>query len=90
MPHKIYNQNVEFNEREAVRSSSPTDIQESWTEPEDSPYAKDETIEKMGGWFDRIFIAGFADGHVSNVSESIEEKVLRATFTKAGGEFLDK
>ena len=49
-----------------------------WTKPEDIPYAKDKPIEKMGGWFEGIFIAGFADGSVHNISESIEESMLRA------------
>ena len=57
-----------------------------WTKPEDIPYAKDKPLEKMGGWSDNVFIAGFADGHVTVFTEPVAENTLRAMFTKNGGE----
>ena len=57
-----------------------------WTKPEDIPYAKEKPLEKLGGWFEGVFVTCFADGSVHTLSESIDESILRALITKSGGE----
>lgn len=61
-----------------------------WTKPEDISYAQDRPLEKMGGWFDGLFVAGFADGHISVFTEPVDETTLRAMFTKNGGERMNQ
>lgn len=57
-----------------------------WTKPEDIPYDPAKPLPKFGGYEPRIFVAALADGSVRNVAQNVDEKILRASFTKAGGE----
>ncbi|HUY89166.1 MAG TPA: M56 family metallopeptidase [Pirellulales bacterium] len=57
-----------------------------WTKPEDIAYDPAKPLPKFGGYEPRIFNAAFADGSMRAISQEIDEKLLRALFTKAGGE----
>ena len=60
-----------------------------WTKPEDIAYRSDGSLPKFGGYFDDGFNAAFADGSVKFLKDSIDEKLLRALITMAGGEVFD-
>lgn len=57
-----------------------------WTKPEDIPYDPAKPLPKLGGFEPGIFTAAIADGSVRNLQQNIDEKLLRALITKAGGE----
>ncbi|HEV7225923.1 MAG TPA: DUF1559 domain-containing protein, partial [Pirellulales bacterium] len=57
-----------------------------WTKPEDIPYDPAKPLPKFGGYDPLVFVAALADGSVRNISQNIDEKLLRALITKAGGE----
>jgi type II secretory pathway pseudopilin PulG len=59
-----------------------------WTKPEDIPYDADKPLPKLGGYYQEGFNAALADGSVRFISQTIDEKVLRALITRAGGEVL--
>jgi hypothetical protein len=64
-----------------------------WTKPEDIEIDPDpaKPLPQIGGHMpDGNFAAAFADGHVEILSNSISPKVLRALFTIAGGEVIDR
>lgn len=57
-----------------------------WTKPEDIAYDPAKPLPKLGGHEAGVFTAATADGAVRNIAQNIDEKVLRAMFTRAGGE----
>jgi hypothetical protein len=57
-----------------------------WTKPEDIAYDPAKPLPKLGGYQPQNLIAAFADGSVRAVSQSLDERVLRALFTRSGGE----
>jgi len=57
-----------------------------WTKPDDIDYAADLPLPKVGGWFPNGFCAGFCDGHVAFLQDTLGEQTLRALITKAGGD----
>ncbi len=57
-----------------------------WTKPEDIDYVPSQPLPKLGGFFPGGFNAAFADGSVRFLYDTIDEKMLRALITKAGGE----
>jgi Protein of unknown function (DUF1559) len=59
-----------------------------WTKPDD--FIPDEEIAMRGlvGLRTDQFLAGFCDGHVQSLPESLEDKNLRGLFSKAGGEVV--
>jgi prepilin-type processing-associated H-X9-DG protein len=59
-----------------------------WTKPEDLPYDPRMPLPKLGGYFPGGFNVGMADGSVRFVSDKIDDQVLRALITKAGGEVV--
>jgi hypothetical protein len=59
-----------------------------WTKPEDIPFAPDQPLPKLGGFALRGFDALFCDGSVRFIMDSIDENVLRALITRAGGEII--
>ncbi|HEV3004659.1 MAG TPA: DUF1559 domain-containing protein [Pirellulales bacterium] len=59
-----------------------------WTKPEDIGYDPGKPLPKFGGWRAGGFNAALADGSVRFISDTIDEKVLRALITKAGGEAI--
>lgn len=59
-----------------------------WTKPEDIPYDATKPVPELGGLFPGGFDGLFADGSVRFFKSSINEKILRALFTRAGGEVI--
>ena len=59
-----------------------------WTKPEDIPYEAAKPLSELGGYFPGGFDVGFGDGSVRFIKSSINEAVLRALITKAGGEVI--
>ena len=59
-----------------------------WTKPDDIPYASDKPLARLGGLHPRGFHALLCDGSVRFISDAVDEKLLRALITKAGGEVI--
>ncbi|CAN5424735.1 hypothetical protein BH10PLA2_BH10PLA2_05820 [soil metagenome] len=59
-----------------------------WTKPEDIAYDAKKPLPKFGGYFPGGFNAAFCDGSVRFISAGTGEQILRALFTKAGGEVI--
>ncbi|HWB08423.1 MAG TPA: M56 family metallopeptidase [Pirellulales bacterium] len=59
-----------------------------WTKPEDIEYDPSKPMPKFGGRQSGGFLAAFCDGSVQFLSDTINEQVLRAMITKAGGELV--
>lgn len=59
-----------------------------WTKPEDIAYDPARPMPKLGGLRPGGFLAGFGDGSVRFITETIGEQTLRALFTRAGGEAI--
>jgi prepilin-type processing-associated H-X9-DG protein len=59
-----------------------------WMKPDDIAYDPAKPFPKFGGWHAGGFNAALADGSVRFISDTIDEKVLRALITKAGGEAI--
>jgi beta-lactamase regulating signal transducer with metallopeptidase domain len=57
-----------------------------WTKPEDIPYDPDKPLPELGGYSPGFFRVALADASVRVIANSIEEKLLRAMITIAGGE----
>jgi len=57
-----------------------------WTKPDDLPFDPENPAKGLGGADKRGFNALFCDGSVHFLLKDIDPKVLRALFTRAGGE----
>ncbi len=57
-----------------------------WTKPADFAPNADDPIRGLMGLYPNGFQAGFADGSVQFIAEGVDKVVLKALFTKAGGE----
>src|SRR5207253_1242913 len=57
-----------------------------WTKPQDIVYDTAKPLPKLGGFRPKGFNGLFADGSVRFISESVDEALLRAMITRAGGE----
>ena len=60
-----------------------------WTKPDDLKYDPENPMKGLGGVRPGGFLAGYCDGHVAFIAESVDAEVLKAMFTKAGGEAID-
>ena len=60
-----------------------------WTKPEDVTYDPKKPLPRFGGLFKDGFHAAFADGSVRFIKTGVDEKLLRALITRAGGEEVD-
>jgi Protein of unknown function (DUF1559) len=60
-----------------------------WTKPEDVPFDAGKLAPQLGGLFDGIFNAAFADGSVHSLPLTIKEEKLRALITRNGGEVVE-
>lgn len=60
-----------------------------WTKPEDIPYAAGKDLPQLGGFHKPGFFAGFADGSVRYISDSVDEPTLRSLITRDGGEVVN-
>lgn len=59
-----------------------------WTKPEDIAYEPSKPLPKFGGYEPNVFEAAFCDGSVRAIAHNIDDAMLRALFTKAGGEII--
>jgi hypothetical protein len=59
-----------------------------WTMPEVLPFAPDQTLPKLGGFFKGGYIALLADGSTKFFMHSMPESKLRAYITPNGGESI--
>jgi hypothetical protein len=57
-----------------------------WTKPDDFQVDSKDPLAGLRGARPNGFLAGLADGSVQFVSDSVDPAVLRAMFTRAGGE----
>jgi len=57
-----------------------------WTKPEDIPFDPNSPSRGLEGFNENGFNAAFADGAVRFISKSIDQTVLKALITRAGGE----
>jgi len=71
---------VEVNDKHAV----------IWTKPEPLPFDMKILKQALGGQFPGGFHAAFCDGSVRLIPDTIEEKHLRALFTRSGGELVPR
>jgi beta-lactamase regulating signal transducer with metallopeptidase domain len=61
-----------------------------WTKPEDIPIDIEGALPKFGGIFADGFDVLFADGSVKFLKASINPATLKALFTRAGGEVINR
>jgi len=59
-----------------------------WTKPDDWQYDAKHPLAGLDGPHPGIFVAGFMDGSVRNISQEIDVEVFRAMLTVAGGEVI--
>ncbi len=60
-----------------------------WAKPVDFEYDPDDPMAGLGGVRPGGFIAAFCDGSVQFISDSMDEQVLKALFTRNGGEVIN-
>jgi hypothetical protein len=62
-----------------------------WTKPEEVEVSLKSgmPLPKLGGIFEGVFVAGFADGSVRELPDSIDAGKLRGLFSVAGREVID-
>jgi hypothetical protein len=60
-----------------------------WTKPEDLHFAADEPLPELGGLFDGIFHAAFADGAVHTLSKNADQEMLRRFIMRDDGNPVD-
>ena len=60
-----------------------------WTKPDDFQYDESNPLKGLTGMRPGGFLAGFADGSVRTISSTIDSAVLKALFTRNGGEVVD-
>jgi hypothetical protein len=59
-----------------------------WTRPDDWAFSAEKPSAGLGGGIDDIFNAALADGSVRSIKLNIDPRILRALFTRAGGEAI--
>lgn len=60
-----------------------------WTKPDDWQFDPNNPAQWLGHLKDGVFVAAFFDCHAQGISASIDPKVLKALFTRAGGEPIE-
>jgi hypothetical protein len=60
-----------------------------WTKPDDWQFDPNNPAQGLGHLNDGYFLAAFFEGSSKVISASIDPKVLKALFTRAGGEVID-
>lgn len=71
---------VEVNDEKAV----------PWTKPDDFDYDENNPMSGLGGMHPSVFLAGFADGHVESLPNTIDAATLKAFFTRNGHEVINR
>lgn len=59
-----------------------------WTQPDDFRYDEQKPLNGVLGLHVGGFVAGFADGHVEFMPETIKPQTIKALFTRNGGKEL--
>jgi hypothetical protein len=59
-----------------------------WTKPDDFEYSEENPLQGLVGMHPNVFLAGFADGSIRLIPTSIDPQVLKALFTRNGGEVV--
>jgi len=59
-----------------------------WTRPDDWKFSPDNQSAGLGGQFDGIFHAALADGSVRAIKLNTDKSILKALFTRNGGEVI--
>lgn len=59
-----------------------------WTKPDDFDIGAENPMAQLMGLRQGGFLAGFADGSVRFISQGIDPQVLKALFTRGGGEVV--
>jgi Protein of unknown function (DUF1559) len=60
-----------------------------WTKPDDWQFDPDKPAQGLGNFYNGRFQVGFFDNHTTFLPISIDPKILKALFTRAGGEPID-
>ena len=60
-----------------------------WTKPDDFEYVAGNPMKGLGGVWENGFLAGFANGYIRLVPNSVDPKTLEAYFTWKGGKVAD-
>jgi hypothetical protein len=60
-----------------------------WTKPDDFEPNAEQALKVLIGLRKGGFLAGFCDGSVRFISESIDPQILKAVFTRSGGEIVN-
>jgi hypothetical protein len=60
-----------------------------WTKPDDWQFDPDKPAQGLGSFNGDRFIAGFFDGSCRVIRSSTDPKILKALFTRAGGEVIE-
>lgn len=61
----------------------------AWTKPEDVEFDPQGPLPKLGGFFEGGYDAGYLDGHVEFLPETLDEKTFRALVSRGGREPID-
>ncbi len=61
-----------------------------WTKPGDFVPDADNPVNGLAGLRENVFMVGFCDGSVQVMSVDIDPTTLRAMFTRAGGEVIER
>lgn len=59
-----------------------------WTKPDDLPFDAKKDLPKLGGLFDGVFHAAYADGSVHRSKAKFDAETLKAMITRNGGEVI--
>jgi hypothetical protein len=57
-----------------------------WTRPEDLSYDPEQPLAGLSGLHKNVFLALYGDGSVQAISDKVDPKLLKALFTRQGGE----
>jgi hypothetical protein len=60
-----------------------------WSKPDDLPFDPKKPLPKLGGHFKNGFNAGFCDGSVHFLKNSMKKETLISLITRNGGEVID-
>jgi hypothetical protein len=61
-----------------------------WTKPDDWEFDANNPTAGLGGIRPGVWLAGFADGSVQPISDQIDKEMLKAMFTRAGQEPVNR
>lgn len=61
----------------------------TWTKPDDYEYSDEDPAKGLRGVYPGAMLMGMGDGSVHTVSEAVMPKMLKAMFTRAGGEVVN-